>query len=253
MKAKNSNNTLIFDSKRGTFTVLNFVMISENIRILRERIARKCAESDRNPAEIKIIAVSKNFGADEINSVLNEGLKDFGENRAQELTAKYEELQDKVTWHFIGHLQRNKVKFAVKAAGFIHSVDSITVASDINRLAAANNKIQKILLQVKTSDEESKSGVNDESEIYNLVEYCKESGNLDLIGLMTIAPFTGDEKIIRRSFRYLRELRDGICSRGYTEVKELSMGMTLDYEIAIEEGATMLRIGSAIFGERKYI
>jgi PLP dependent protein len=227
-------------------------MISENIRNLRDKIAQKCLESGRNAAEIKLIAVSKNFGAAEISSAFKEGIVDFGENKAQELNVKYDEIKDNITWHFIGHLQRNKVRFAVKAADYIHSVDSLLLASEINRLAAANNKVQKVLLQVKTSDEETKSGLSEESEIYDLVQYCREYSNIELIGLMTIAPFTDDMTKVRNSFRYLREMRDEIISQGYSNVKELSMGMTLDYEIAIEEGATMLRIGSAIFGERIY-
>jgi PLP dependent protein len=228
-------------------------MISENIRILRERIASKCTETNRNPSEIKLIAVSKNFGTVEVNSAFKEGITDFGENRAQELISKYDVLNNKVTWHFIGHLQRNKVKFAVRAAEYIHSVDSFVIASEINRLAAAAGKIQKVLLQVKTSDEETKSGITEESEVFDLVQYCREFKNLELVGLMTIAPFTEDVENIRQSFRYLKDLRNEINLKGYQEVKELSMGMTQDYEIAIEEGATMLRIGSAIFGERNYL
>jgi PLP dependent protein len=228
-------------------------MIAENIRILRDRIAQKCTEINRNPDEITIIAVSKNFGAEDILSVFEEGIYSFGENKAQELMTKYGQLGNKVCWHFIGHLQRNKVRFAVKAAEYIHSVDSFLIASEINRLAAANNKIQKILLQVKTSDEETKSGITEESEVFDLVEYCMNFSNIELKGLMTIAPYTDDSGSIRNSFRYLKHLRDDIISKGFKDVSELSMGMTMDYEIAIEEGATMLRIGSAIFGERIYI
>jgi len=227
-------------------------MIAENIRVLRDRIDKKCLETNRNPDEIKVIAVSKTFGTKEILEASDQGMTDFGENRAQELTAKYDELENRVTWHFIGHLQRNKVRFAVKAADYIHSVDSLLIASEINRLAAGINKVQKILLQIKTSNEETKSGLSEESEIFDLVEYCKGYKNVDLVGLMTIGPLTEDAAEIRNSFRYLRLLRDEIISKGYKNVRELSMGMTLDYEIAIEEGATMLRIGSAIFGERIY-
>jgi PLP dependent protein len=227
-------------------------MIQENIRILRERIARKCDDNKRNPGEIKLVAVSKNFGTNEIKSALESGIHDFGENRAQELTAKFSEMGSEVTWHFIGHLQRNKVRFAVKAAEYIHSVDSLLIAAEINRLALQNNKIQKILLQVKTSGEETKSGLSDESEIYDLVQYCREFENIELQGLMTIAPFSDDEDEVRKSFRYLKKLQDELLSKGFSEVKELSMGMTLDFEIAIEEGATLLRIGSAIFGDRIY-
>ena len=227
-------------------------MIPDNIRILRDRISKKCLESSRDPGEIKIIAVSKNFGINEINSAFNEGLRDFGENRAQELIPKFEELGNKINWHFIGHLQRNKVRFAVKAAEYIHSVDSLLIASEINRLAGMNDKVQKILLQMKTSDEETKSGIEYESELLDIAGYCREFKNVDLVGLMTIAPFTDDIEKIKSSFRYLRNLRNELNEKGFSGINELSMGMTLDFETAIEEGATMLRIGSAIFGERIY-
>jgi PLP dependent protein len=158
-------------------------MIAENIRILRDRIAQKCAETNRNPADLKIIAVSKNFGTEQILKVLKEGINCFGENKAQDLMLKYDQIGDQVYWHFIGRLQRNKVRFAVKAAEYIHSVDSFIIASEINKLAAANKKIQKILLQVKTSDEETKSGITEESELFDLVEYCRTFSNIELTGL----------------------------------------------------------------------
>jgi pyridoxal phosphate enzyme (YggS family) len=226
-------------------------MISENLRHVREAIEKKCSLVNRNPAEITIIAVSKNFGVNEINSVFNEGIIDFGENRAQELIQKFNSLGNKIRWHFIGNLQRNKVRFAVEASEYIHSVDSLLLAMEINKRAAKLNKIQKILLEIKTSDEETKSGLADESEIFDLSEYCKEYPNIELVGLMTMAPFTNDEKRIRKSFRALRSLRDELNGQGI-EIKELSMGMTNDFPIAIEEGATMVRIGTAIFGERNY-
>ncbi|MGE5804482.1 MAG: YggS family pyridoxal phosphate-dependent enzyme [Ignavibacteria bacterium] len=226
-------------------------MIIENLRRVRESIEKKCSEVNRNPSEITIIAVSKNFSVNDINAVFDGGIKNFGENKAQELMRKYNELGNKITWHFIGNLQRNKVRFAVEASEYIHSVDSLLLAMEINKRAAKLNKIQKILLEIKTSDEETKSGLADESEISDLAEYCKEYPNLDLVGLMTMAPFTDDEKKIRESFRSLRNLRDELNGQGIN-MKELSMGMTNDFLIAVEEGATMLRIGTAIFGERKY-
>lgn len=226
-------------------------MNTENIKSLRERIERKCAEVKRNSSEIKLIAVSKTFGTDAIEKVYNEGLRDFGENKAQELSAKYELLGDKITWHFIGHLQRNKVRIVVPAASYIHSVDSLQLAAEINKYAVKNNKIQKVLLQVKTSEEESKYGIENRSELLDLAGYCSELQNLRVEGLMTIAPLTEDEGIIRQSFKHLRKLKDDLNVNGFN-LKELSMGMTSDFEIAIEEGATMLRIGSAIFGERNY-
>lgn len=224
-------------------------MIAENLKHLRERIAAKCAEFKRNPKEIKLVAVSKFFGLDAINETNRLGITDFGENRAQELRDKYELLGDKVTWHFIGTLQRNKVKYAVKAAAYIHSVDSATLADEINIQAQKLNKVQKILLEVKTSSEESKSGLTTESELLNLVKHCSTLQNVELVGLMTMAAYTDDTEIIRKSFIELRNLRDKINQNGF-DLKELSMGMTNDFEIAIEEGATMLRIGSAIFGQR---
>ncbi len=226
-------------------------MIAENIKSLRERIEQKCAEVKRDSSEIKLVAVSKTFGTDDIENVYNEGLRDFGENKAQELSVKYEVLGDKITWHFIGHLQRNKVRIVVPAASYIHSVDSPQIAAEINKHAANNKKIQKVLLQFKTSGEESKFGIQSSSELFDLASYCTEFPNLKVEGLMTIAPLTKDEELIRQSFKQLRKLKDDLNLNGFN-LKELSMGMTSDFEIAIEEGATMLRIGSAIFGERDY-
>ena len=224
-------------------------MIAENIKHLRERITAKCVEFKRDSKEIKLIAVSKFFGVDAINEANRLGITDFGENKAQELRDKYEILGDKVKWHFIGTLQRNKVKYAVKAASFIHSVDSKILAAEINEEAKKLDKVQKILLEVKTSFEETKSGLREEEEVIKLVKHCSDLSNVNLVGLMTMAPFTDDEKIIRKSFIDLRKLKDEINQNGF-DLRELSMGMTNDYEIAIEEGATMLRIGSAIFGQR---
>ena len=226
-------------------------MIAENLKILNHQIKAKCNELNRNPEEIKLIAVSKTYGIDDINNANDLGHTDFGENKAQELRDKYNILGDKVTWHFIGSLQRNKVKYVVKAASFIHSVDSISLVDEINKQAAKLGKVQKILLEVKTSLEESKSGAEGEDNLTELARHSGSLENINLIGLMTLAPFINDEKIIRQSFSELRKLKDKLNGYGFN-LSELSMGMTNDFEIAIEEGATMLRIGSAIFGKRKY-
>jgi len=229
-------------------------MIAGNIKQIREIIDRKAADSKRDPNNIRLIAVSKNFGKEEIISAFNEGLINFGENKAQELVSKYEalgELSKKIAWHFIGVLQRNKVRFAVQTSEYIHSVDSLLLASEINKRAGYISKIQKILLEVNTSGEESKSGLSDESELQDLVKYCKELPNVEPVGLMTIAPYSEDKNIIRKSFSYLRNLKDQLNTYD-NNLTELSMGMTNDFEIAIEEGATMLRLGTAIFGERDY-
>jgi len=227
-------------------------MITDNIKLVREKIEKKCLEIGRNSQEIKLIAVSKNFSPNDINQAFDGSVKDFGENKAQELNSKFEVLGNKVTWHFIGHLQSNKVKFAVRSAEYIHSVDSLSLVNEINKRAGQLNKFQKILLQVKTSEEETKSGIENEDEVFTIIEKCKDLKNVELIGLMTIAAFTDNEDEIRKSFRSLSKMRDDFNQRGFKNIKELSMGMTSDFEIAIEEGATMLRIGSAIFGQRDY-
>ncbi|HCY77447.1 MAG TPA: YggS family pyridoxal phosphate-dependent enzyme [Ignavibacteriales bacterium] len=226
-------------------------MIAENLAVLRQKIEETCRSSGRNPAEVKLIAVSKYFGVDAIIEAKNCGLTDFGENRAQELTLKFEKLGNDVTWHFIGTLQKNKVKYVVNAAELIHSVDSLELLEEINYRAEKIGQVQKILLEVKTSEEETKSGLETETEILSLVKRCSELKNIELKGLMTMAPLTEDANIIRKSFRDLRNLKDRINNKGYI-LTELSMGMTSDFEIAIEEGATMIRIGSAIFGDRDY-
>lgn len=226
-------------------------MIAENLKRLKDRINAQCAASGISSEEIKLIAVSKYFGIDAITEANNLGITNFGENKAQELRDKFELLGNLVNWHFIGTLQRNKAKYVIKAASLIHSVDSLSLADEINKQAAKNNKIQDILLEIKTSYEDTKAGLNREDQVYELVEHCEAHPNINLLGLMTMAPYTDDEQIIRKSFSELRKLKDKINQQGHS-LTELSMGMTSDFELAIDEGATMLRIGSAIFGQRDY-
>jgi pyridoxal phosphate enzyme (YggS family) len=225
--------------------------IAENLKRLKGRIENKCRECKRDPHEIKLVAVSKNFGLPEIEEAIRCGIKDFGENRAQELLAKFEALGERVIWHFIGTLQKNKVKYAVRTAEYIHSVISKDLAEEIDKQAAKRGIVQKVLIQIKTSYEETKTGAAGKEEIKELFSYCTDAENLELVGLMTMAPFTDDENMIRKSFSDLRILQDELDPQKNI-LKELSMGMTSDFEIAIEEGATMLRIGFAIFGERNY-
>lgn len=226
-------------------------MIAENLQILRNRIEEICEKVNRDPKSVKLIAVSKGFSVDEIKQAIHADQIEFGENKAQELVAKFEVFGNQVIWHFIGHLQRNKVKYAVRTADYIHSVDSLSLAEEIQKRAENLGKTKKILIEVKTSEEETKSGVTEKEEVKRIARYCSQASNLSLIGLMTIAPLTEDKNLIRKSFSYLCKLKEELNTEGF-ELKELSMGMTSDYEIAIEEGATMLRIGSAIFGERIY-
>lgn len=226
-------------------------MISDNIKRLKAEIEQKCLECERNPNDITLVAVSKYFGVNAILEAKDSGIINFGENRAQELTLKFDKLGDSVIWHFIGTLQKNKVKYAVRCAEFIHSVDSLDLLYEINKKAESLGKTQKILFEVKTSEEESKSGVTSEEEIFKLADEAKKLSNIKAIGLMTISPLTEDEKLIRKSFSYLRNLMEMLNRYGYN-YSELSMGMTNDFKIAIEEGSTILRIGSAIFGDRDY-
>ncbi|MEW6196515.1 MAG: YggS family pyridoxal phosphate-dependent enzyme [Bacteroidota bacterium] len=226
-------------------------MIAENIKILEEKIALKCSLCKRDRSEIKLIAVSKTQPVEIIMEALNSSIKNLGENKAQELRDKAELVNGDFIWHFIGHLQTNKVKYVIKSAEYIHSVDSIKLADEINSKAKQIDKCQKILLEINTSDEATKFGLKEENEILELADHCKNLSNVKLIGLMTMAPYTENEKVIRCSFAELRNKKEKLNSLGFN-LTELSMGMTNDYEIAIEEGSTMLRIGTAIFGERKY-
>lgn len=226
-------------------------MIAQNLTNIRNRIAEICKETNRNPQEVKLIAVSKNFPFEKVEEALSAGQTDFGENRVQELVSKYEKIGQKVNWHLIGTLQRNKAKNAVKTASVIHSVDSLPLLLDINKYAEQIGKVQKILLQFKTSDEFSKAGIETKDELKDIVIKCNELKNIELIGLMTIGPLTDNKEKVRGSFKELSELRRELSSIA-PGLKELSMGMSDDFDIAIQEGATMIRIGSAIFGERDY-
>ncbi|MFA6597508.1 MAG: YggS family pyridoxal phosphate-dependent enzyme [Ignavibacteriaceae bacterium] len=226
-------------------------MIKENINRVRDEISEKCLKIGRNPEEITLIAVSKTYGYESVLDARNHGQKDFGENWSQELVEKYDLVPKDVAWHFIGHLQTNKAKYVVPRTEFIHSVDSLKLAEEIAKSAQKHNKAQNILLEIKTSEEATKYGLTSEKEIEEIAGFCSENQNINLVGLMTMAPFTDDEKKIRQSFIQLRELKTKLNERGFG-LRELSMGMTSDFQLALEEGATMLRIGTAIFGTRHY-
>jgi pyridoxal phosphate enzyme (YggS family) len=170
-------------------------MIAENLSQLNEKINQSCKRSKRELGEIKLIAVSKYFGLNSILEVKSLGLNDFGENRAQELTLKFDKLSNYVVWHFIGTLQKNKVKYVVKTADYIHSVDSSELVDEINNRAEKLDKVQKILLEIKTSNEDTKSGLKTKNEIIELVKKCSDLKNIQLVGLMTMAPLTDDEKM----------------------------------------------------------
>jgi pyridoxal phosphate enzyme (YggS family) len=221
-------------------------MIENNVNRVRKIIEETCSKVNRNIEEITLIAVSKQKPFEQIVETNSFGIKDFGENKAKELKQKAENSHLEINWHFIGHLQTNKVKDVVPFTTLIHSVDSIKLAEEINKRAGNINKVQKILLEVNTSGEDAKFGLTEFTEVQNLAEHCKSLENISLVGLMTMAPFTSNENIVRNSFKSLKNIFGKLNSSGF-ELTELSMGMTNDYQIAIEEGATILRIGTAIF------
>ena len=226
-------------------------MIDENFKIIEEKINETCIKTNRKIDDITLVAVSKNNNISSISEAYSSGILNFGENKAQELRDKSKLVKENVIWHFIGHLQTNKVKYIIDTAEYIHSVDSVQLTEEINKRATGIDKIQKILIEINTSGENSKYGIKNLDELNNITNHYLGLSNIELVGLMTMAPFTENENIIRESFIRLREYKEELNKQGL-QLTELSMGMTNDYQIAIEEGATMLRIGTAIFGKRDY-
>ena len=226
-------------------------MIQENLAKVEENIAQACKRCGRNPEEVTLIAVSKTKPVTMIQEALACGKREFGENKAQEMKEKYEVLPKDIKWHFIGHLQTNKVKYVVGRACLIHSVDSLRLAEAIETESAKKDVISDILIEVNVAEEESKFGLKTE-ETVDLVENIAKLPHIRIKGLMTIAPFVKNQEENRVVFRKLRELSVDIAKKNIDNVSMsvLSMGMTNDYEVAIEEGATYVRVGTGIFGER---
>lgn len=228
-------------------------LIAENINRINERISNAALSCGREPESIKLVAVTKTVEPKRIRKAVEAGLDCFGENYIQEAGEKIEALADcDVSWHFIGHLQSNKAKYAVRLFDLIHSVDSLKLAREINRQAEKRGKVQKILVQVNVGKEAQKSGA-DEDVAAELVRDIAGLEHVSVNGLMTMPPFFDQPQKVRPFFRGLAELKDRIAAQNIpnTEMKELSMGMTGDFEAAIEEGATLVRIGTAVFGERE--
>ncbi len=224
-------------------------LIRVNLSRVLENIERAAERSGRNPEDITLVAVSKNFPAELIREGYELGIKNFGENKAQELREKHQLLSDlPVVWHFIGRIQTNKVKYFVKVADFVHSVCRIKELQEIEKRAGAIKRKIKVFIEVNVSGEETKAGVTKEG-LYEILEFSKGLEYVEIIGLMTMAPYVENPEEIRWVFRTLRELRDEV-SKFYPNLRELSMGMSNDYQVAIEEGATFVRIGTAIFGKR---
>lgn len=225
--------------------------MKQRIEKILDRIEKAATRCGRNPRDVRLVAVSKTMPAGKLKEAFDCGLALFGENYIQESREKYESLaQYPVSWHFIGHLQSNKAKYAVKMFDLIHSVDSLKLAGELNRQAKKIGKIQEILVQVNISLESTKSGIQEE-ELFDLAKEIVKMENLSLRGLMTMPPFFDRPEKVRPFFKALRETRDRLREEmpGLSP-DELSMGMTGDFETAIEEGATLVRIGTAIFGKR---
>lgn len=229
--------------------------IKSNLKEIQENIEKFETKYGRKKGEVTLIPVSKIHSVDKILEAIESGYNIFGESYVQELTKKYEDFESKglaqPTWHFIGHLQSNKVKYIAPFIDTIHTVDSLKLASEINKRAEQNNRKIKILIQVNTSGEESKFGI-ELRELNNLVEAVLNLKHLELIGLMTIAGLETTPEENEKEFELLANLLKEINSKYNLSLAELSMGMTSDYELAIKQGSTMIRIGTAIFGERVY-
>ena len=226
--------------------------IQENIKRVKERIYKACQKANRSPSEITLVGVTKNFPAGDIEYALKHGIEIAGENRVQELCEKYGKVHP-AQWHLIGHLQTNKVKYVIDKVCLIHSVDSIKLMDEIERQAEKHNLDMDILIQVNISGEETKSGISKE-EVEDLLKYAGELKHVKVKGLMTIAPKTDNSVTNRLHFDNMRQLFVDIKQKKYDNVNMvyLSMGMSGDFETAIECGANMVRVGSAIFGARDY-
>ena len=228
-------------------------MLKENLKRVEDKITASCERSGRNREDVTLIAVSKTKPVETLQEAYNIGVRVFGENKVQELVEKYETLPKDIHWHMIGHLQRNKVKYIIDKVDLIHSVDSLRLAETIDREAKKHNLTANILIEVNVAGEDSKFGVPPE-ELENLVDGISHFSNIQVRGLMTIAPFVENAEENRAVFARLRKLSVDIAAKNIDNVNMglLSMGMTNDYEVAIEEGATIIRVGTGIFGERDY-
>lgn len=229
------------------------VMIKENLSEIEEKIQESCAKVGRNRKDVTLINVSKTKPVELLLEAYACGTRDFGENKVQEILDKYDKLPGDVRWHMIGHLQRNKVKYIVDKVYMIHSVDSLRLAEEISKEAVKKQVDVKILIEVNVAEEDTKFGIATDETI-QLVRDVAKLPNISVEGLMTIAPFVENPEENRHYFAKLRELSVDITKKNIDNVSisVLSMGMTGDYQVAIEEGATMVRVGTGIFGERNY-
>ncbi len=226
--------------------------IAENIKVVKDKIYEAALRSNRHPEDITLIAVTKTVDEDRIMEALCAGIRDIGENRVQEIVHKYPAIERKAKWHLIGSLQRNKVKYIIDKVDLIHSLDRLSLAEELEKRAAGINRLVPVLIQVNVSKEETKQGI-DEKDLFPFIDRVSKFSHIKIEGLMTIAPFVQNKEQARPVFARLYELFHEIAEGNFpnVEMKYLSMGMTNDFEVAIEEGANMVRIGRAIFGERR--
>ncbi len=228
-------------------------MVTENLRAVEERIGAACERAGRNRDEVTLVAVSKTKPVEMIREAYDAGIRDFGENKVQEMMEKQEQLPGDIRWHMIGHLQRNKVKYLIGKVHLIHSVDSLRLAQDISAQSIKNDVDTDILIEVNIAGEASKFGIS-RDEALTLVEQAALLPRIHIKGLMVVAPYVDDPEENRSYFKQMKQLSLDIESKNIDNatVCMLSMGMTGDYEVAIEEGATLVRVGTGIFGERNY-
>jgi PLP dependent protein len=226
--------------------------ISSNINAITQRMAAAAKRAGRDPLSIKLMAVTKTVPPECILKALEAGLTMLGENYVQEAKDKIAAIGDHAQWHMIGHLQTNKAKYAVKLFDYVHSVDRLELAQELNKRAGQINRTLNVLIEVNISGEESKSGI-EKTQVLELVRQVAHFPNLAVRGLMTMAPYSDNPENSRPYFKALRDLRDDIRRTDIANIQmdELSMGMTDDFEVAIEEGATIIRVGRAIFGKRQ--
>src|SRR5213595_310850 len=223
--------------------------IAENLARVRREIVEAAAKAGRGPGEIELVAITKAHPAEKVREAIDAGQRLFGESRVQEARAKIPELPSSLRWHFVGHLQKNKIRHALPLFEMIHSVDSLALAQDTNRIAEEDGLHPRVLLEVNVAGEGSKFGFTPEKlreDLENLLALPR----LSILGLMTIPPIAEEAEASRKYFVELRELRDRLQTEFHVDLAQLSMGMTQDFAIAVEEGATLVRVGTAIFGER---
>jgi pyridoxal phosphate enzyme (YggS family) len=225
--------------------------IGKRLKNVKDRINKSAIRCGRDPKSVRLVAVSKTVPADRVKEAIDAGVDILGENYVQETRTKFNELAAyPVSWHFIGHLQTNKAKYAVRLFDLIHSVDSLRLARELDKQAKKVNKVQDILIQINIGKEASKSGA-DAEKAANLIQDASCLENLSVKGLMIMPPFFNDPEKVRPYFSALRNLRDQVQRLSGVGLHELSMGLSNDFEVAVEEGATFVRIGTAIFGERR--